>query len=359
MRYVAPIGALLLAACSGGGASDPTDTATTDTGTAVTTTVPTTTTNPTTTNPTTTAPTDPVVEQQFDVAATLDVLFVIDDSFSMAPHQQALADNYPSFADWLLDSGIDVHIGVTTTSVDTSGVCSHPDAAGGRLLSFQGVRWVDDSTPDPSQVFARLSQPGTNGSGCERGLSATRLALDEALVPPNAGFRRADAALHVVVLSDEEDQSDDPTSPQPIEPADIASWLESQGPDPADIALHSIVCDQAGSWGAGQLGSRYLEASQLTGGTVFSIDELDDDTMDTLGSLVLPRALSYFTLDSAPDPATLEVEITDSAGMVHPLVQGPEASGDYSLSVDDAQVVWLHGRPAEPGDVVTIRYEAL
>src|SRR4051794_34216042 len=63
-----------------------------------------------------------------DIPVTLnrnvDILFVIDDSPSMADKQKNLADNFPNFINVLntIQGGLpDVHIGVVTSDVGSSG----------------------------------------------------------------------------------------------------------------------------------------------------------------------------------------------------------------------------------------------
>src|SRR5690349_10507523 len=47
----------------------------------------------------------------------VDVLFTVDDSSSMEDEQGKLVDNFPRFADYFLGSGVDYHIGVTSTDL--------------------------------------------------------------------------------------------------------------------------------------------------------------------------------------------------------------------------------------------------
>src|SRR5687768_11631596 len=45
----------------------------------------------------------------------VDALFVVDNSCSMDVEQANLAANFPPFLGWFVDSGLDFHIGVTST----------------------------------------------------------------------------------------------------------------------------------------------------------------------------------------------------------------------------------------------------
>src|SRR4051812_27663931 len=50
-------------------------------------------------------------------ASHIDVLWVVDNSGSMAPRQENLAKNFQSFMDVFVKSGIDFRLAVTTTDV--------------------------------------------------------------------------------------------------------------------------------------------------------------------------------------------------------------------------------------------------
>ena len=126
----------------------------------------------------------------------VDVLFVIDDSCSMREEQQALAVNFAQFIRAADARAVDFHIGITTT--DTTQVA-------GRLVGPVITR----ATPNFQETFRTQSAVGTRGSGIETGLEAMQGALDEADRGTgfNAGLLRPDAALVVIIVSDEDDQS--------------------------------------------------------------------------------------------------------------------------------------------------------
>ncbi len=135
-------------------------------------------------------------------AAMLDILFVIDNSGSMDDDQEELATNFPAFMaqPQFNDGSIDLHLGVTTTDCDTG--------AQGRLVGTPLV--VTSDTPNMAAEFAANARVGTNGSGDEKGLLAMELALSPPNVPGyNDVFYRPEAALAVVVVSDEPDSSPD------------------------------------------------------------------------------------------------------------------------------------------------------
>jgi hypothetical protein len=139
-----------------------------------------------------------------------DILFVIDDSGSMGEEQANLRTNLGNFIQALKDSPVanDYQIGVTTTSVASfNGTLT---GAQGRL---QGTpRVLSGSSPTLVADFqTRIAALTTSGSGKEQPLRAMKLALSSPLISPggtNEGFLRSGARLAVVILSDEDDNSE-------------------------------------------------------------------------------------------------------------------------------------------------------
>jgi hypothetical protein len=69
-------------------------------------------------------------------------------------------------------------------------------------------RWIEKTDADPAGTFACLAALGTSGPGDEMPLAAMRMAFDERMADgTNTGFRRDDALLGIVMLTDENDCS--------------------------------------------------------------------------------------------------------------------------------------------------------
>jgi hypothetical protein len=83
----------------------------------------------------------------------------------------------------------------------------------GRLLAMSGMSrpWVErnDGTVDQiSSTFAQTANVGTSGPGIEMHLRAVEMAFGERVTDgSNAGFKRDDALLATVILTDEDDCS--------------------------------------------------------------------------------------------------------------------------------------------------------
>ncbi|MGF1509981.1 MAG: vWA domain-containing protein [Myxococcota bacterium] len=183
-----------------------------------------------------------------------DILFVVDNSGSMAEEQANLARNFFAFIDELTEEGGDYRIGVVTTDqgprqngsggnfcstpgniTECTGLSfqehltdfpfanqgTNPDQCQTTSIDFgcfrsdavdEGVIVIDESTTTPvarQEVIAQFSrnvQVGTCGSGVERGLEAMTSALAQTN-GCNTGFLRDEANLVVVIVSDEPDSS--------------------------------------------------------------------------------------------------------------------------------------------------------
>jgi hypothetical protein len=141
-------------------------------------------------------------QQPQQPSTPIDILFVIDDSGSMATNQANLAANLPGFIDLISKTPADFQLAVISTDMDDP-------AQSGRILAAPGnPKILNRNTPNLKQVFADNVKLGTRGSGFEQPLKAMETALSDPLLSgDNAGFLRGNALLGVVVVSDEEDCS--------------------------------------------------------------------------------------------------------------------------------------------------------
>jgi hypothetical protein len=196
----------------------------------------------------------------------VDMLFMVDNSPSMDPKQEALAKAFSKMIESLqkLPGGLpDVHVGVISSDIGAG-----ETEAGGNcrvLLGNKGILWGNDPNADPSKdnnqfatvknlknaagadgcgmnsgtrwiediqnldgltrtknyqgqlsdVFSCLAKGvGVNGCGYEHQLQSVRVALNPAdnINPQNFKFLRPRAYLAVVLVTDEDDCSADPNS---------------------------------------------------------------------------------------------------------------------------------------------------
>ena len=161
----------------------------------------------------------------------MDILFVIDDSGSMAEEQGNLAANFPRFIE-VLDAfqtgagrGLDYRLGVTTTGKDFTTVVNisflgmtlppmtiAENGPAGRLLQSESCGmtrpWIERSDTGVADSFSCIAQVGVMGASTEMPLHMWELAVTDRVADgSNAGFLREDALLAVVILTDEDDCS--------------------------------------------------------------------------------------------------------------------------------------------------------
>lgn len=186
----------------------------------------------------------------------MDIVFVVDDSGSMAEEQNNLATNFPMFANLLSSyttpegEKIDFRVAVTTTGRDITytidlGMGFPPqtqseDGDNGAFRNNCGSqkRFLDNTDTNMAQTLACRANVGTSGPGFEMPLLMSKWALSERVTDgTNAGFLRNDALLAIVYLTDENDSSTTENNwtiginggdPQPnYNPADHVQFLDT------------------------------------------------------------------------------------------------------------------------------------
>jgi len=217
-------------------------------------------------------------------AASADILWVLDDSASMADDLALLGPNFDAFADQLVSEALDAHVGVVTT----------------RDAVLRGeITVMTQETPALGAALSEAASVGTGGTGPSEGL---RTALD-ALTPPNTdpggpneGFLRQEATLHVVFVTDGDDESPGGT-------IDYAGPLVQLKLNETKLFLHAVIAGAA---------PRYEDAASMTHGAVAEIT--DPAWYDELGkvSWIDGEPCDTFELEQVPLPGTLEVSINDT-----------------------------------------------
>lgn len=136
---------------------------------------------------------------QGTASAQVDIVWMIDDSGSMENDQQAIKDNSAAFTSKLTAANVDFKLMVITSNVQDNGKLTN--LCDGYVTSAN------------ASEFGDCAIVGTNssGSGKEEGLEAMRRALDPSYSSGalNGDFLRAGADLHLIFVSDEEDEPDD------------------------------------------------------------------------------------------------------------------------------------------------------
>ena len=284
----------------------------------------------------------------------VDALWVIDNSCSMEDEQANLVANFPDFMSYFLTSGLDYHIGVVSTDLDDS---DHE----GRLIAVDDTRYITPDTESPVEVFTTMATVGTDGSGLEKGRLAVFAAIEgRATDPENIGFYRFDAALHTVIITDEDDDTDEGV----LSKDEFVAWYSALKARQSRRTFSSIVSPEGG--GAYD-GADYLELTDEIGGIPWNINSPNwSVVLDRLGVQASGLRKEFF-LTQLPVPASIEVEVTEEVeGQVVTNVYFPaEFDGDGNLTAGH----WVYDERRnsvrfveiipEPLATITIRYTLL
>ncbi len=241
--------------------------------------------------------------QKITYNTSTDILVVVDNSGSMGSKQAQLSASFGTFIDYMMSSGFDFRIAVTT--MDMSG--------GGAKGTFVGSpKVLTRSTPNLKQAFINNMNVGTRGSDLSRGLEAMENALSDGnLAGVNSGFFRPDALLAVLFLSDEDDGSvsnskhyiDLLDSKKPAFPWGYRGWL-ANSIVVKELSPECLTYNQFSSPGL-----KYLDLSNASGGVVESICAADLVQATKNLRARIAEILTQYHLISEPNLATIHVFI--------------------------------------------------
>ncbi len=340
---------------------------------------------------------DSFKQESEPVQNKIDMIWVIDNSGSMAPSQQALADNFESFIQDFVNKAFDFKIAVVTTEAFIKrypALTSYPDdiaefrdgnptdgPSGYAVISSDLMTSGGMSQQDLVDLFVLNIKQGTAGVGDERGMESLIAALNE---PANDGFLREDADLAVIFVTDEEDFSasgtpDIPTyiylGPQwssvdydtagkanfpyynetePLASNDENYWLTptseihnaifaAKGVDPSaadsgisvhSVAIHDQECRTALGGAGRTLAQRYAELSALSDGLSLSLCDDFAASLDLLSVDIIGKTTEFF-LKKTPIVSTLKVSVDNVL-----LAQSPTEGWTYNAEENS---VIFHG----------------
>jgi len=288
----------------------------------------------------------------------VDILWVVDDSNSMANEQFKVAEGMEQFLFALgANEDVDLHLGVVSTDMDL--------ATEDRGLLLGEPAYITRDDTDYLWDFMERVQVGTQGSDKERGLQAAYHALtDEDALAHNDGFLRDDAVLALVFVSDENDCSDDnwldddmsgalcyDIADQLVPTAEyIRSFQNIKGVG-GRVVASTIVGPQVSegceeSWP----GKRYSTLAEELDGAQGNICDTDySEVMDEIGSsITAPQRSFYLTYTPVQDTLVVyvddvEVESDETWGWVY---------DDALVSVD-----FLGDYVPEFGTTVSVSYD--
>jgi hypothetical protein len=252
------------------------------------------------------------------IRGSSDIVFIIDNSCSMAEEQANLQDNFAYFAAGLVEYDLDYQIGVITTDSPT----------------FRGEVITQD-TDDIEAEFISQTSVGTGGSGNEM---PSEMAYQSSSGGDISDFVRDDAILSMIFVSDEPDSS-------PSAWADYLDAFQSLKNDSDDYIAHAISGDWPTGCGTASATNNVYELTVATGGLYLSV--CATEWASHLEALVEGSVadLSSFELTQWPVPATIVVRvdgITTTTGWEY-------NEADNSVDFDETHV-------PEGGSTIEVEY---
>lgn len=255
-----------------------------------------------------------------------DILFFVDQSCSMDDDARALSDNFETFITELSNYTTDWHIIVAN---DDDG-CNNTGVLTTATTNYQ----------------SRFETAVTSGGGVwtEAGLTVTSNAVDKTDSGEcNSGFLRSDALLHIIMVSDEPEQS-------------LRSWdtyvnavIAKKG-DAAKVKFSAVAGDVPSgcrsATNSADPGTGYYDAVNYTGGEFLS---LCSDWSSSVGVLADASVeMSTFTLSRNPVPDTIRV-----------WVNGTESTGGWNYDSASNSIVFDPAFTPGEGDTVDVEYALL
>jgi hypothetical protein len=275
--------------------------------------------------------------QSTSVNNKVDIMWVVDSSGSMAEEQQNLADNFSAFITSFVTQGYDYNMAVTATDAwryEYSGAYANlakfrdGNIYSGTSADNSGIFMISTLTPDVVGTFRTNVKVGTSGSGDERAFDSFKQALTNTNNDQYA-FRRTDAYLAIVIISDEEDFSRNNATVDACSPASNCPNLRTvqSYEDFLDLYTGSLVTDRkynvstitiepgdtacmaANPSSSGHYGARYVQLANETDGVVGSICDANFSTsLDQIAGRIAELS-TQFRLDRDPVVASIVVHV--------------------------------------------------
>lgn len=276
----------------------------------------------------------------------VDIIWVVDDSSSMLPHQQKLANEVSDMITKLNELKMDYRMVVTTTSVGTG-------YAGGTYTGNPKV--LTKATADLVNLLKSRLIPGERGSNLEVGIqSLQNLLADSYVNDAGQGFHREESLLLINVLSDENDQTAGSSASvvqslksrldqfkKPFRP-NVGGWIMNF------IGVTDPECNRENSFGQDMVGHRYMDLASSSGGKSFSICNTSlKDAVASLQARVL-EIITDYPLASVPNLDTVRVYMNG--------VLVPRSSVNGWNYIPELRVIRFFGT-AVPSSDVTVKVD--
>jgi hypothetical protein len=237
-------------------------------------------------------------QQSAEQTKKIDILWIVDNSGSMANEQESLGRNFDAFISDFITKNVDFKMAITTT--DTSS-----DSKNGKIVTGSDTKLTSAmAQADEDQFmldFKNLVKVGISGSGYEKGLQAS----EGFMAKHAASWMRSDAYLAVVIISDEEDQS--PKTPQEYWD-NLVSFKSSAGLAKVYTIVDKTLSNSGSGISTGY--QRYASVANASAGIVSDIREDFAGVLGDMGTAII-NLLDSFALAATPVDGSLKVFVND------------------------------------------------
>jgi len=279
----------------------------------------------------------------------VDILWVVDDSGSMVNERRRLVNNFNRFVQELIALRVDFQMGVIS-------IVSND---GGRLRGTPRI--IDNRTPNARAVFEANTTFPASRSRWEQGLRMAEFALTPPNTSPggpNASFLRPNAALAVIVVTNEDDSSFGTTeyfgrlfrTLKGKGNENLVSFSIIGGPvpngcvPPGEAAFYGSLAEPS---------YRYVEIATRTGGIVGSICDASFEQTLLRIAQALNTLKRVFPMTVTPIVSSIRVTVIDGATSTP--VPRDDVTG-WQYRADTNSVVFLGTYVPPPGSTVRIEY---
>lgn len=238
----------------------------------------------------------------------VDILWIVDNSSSMAKHQQSLNTQIPGLVSTLNSLKMDYHMAVVTTSMGGTS----PD--GGRFIG--SPKYVTAATPNLVNTLTSRMLVGENGSNLECGLQSMENVFSASyMANEGKGFFRNDALLVVIALSDEDDHSKSNSAAAISYYTNFLDSIKAPWVDGSrswvfnfiGVLGNSSTCSTFNDYYAP--GYAYMGLAEVSGGVKESICSTNLSYAVSNVRARIYQILTDFKLSSVPDLTTMVVKI--------------------------------------------------
>jgi hypothetical protein len=283
----------------------------------------------------------------------VDVLFVVDNSNSMASSQTNLTTYFPSFISSFASKNLDFQMAVTTTDAylseplfasfytdypflyDAGQTQAHKAKFRDGLTTEDGVFIMLPTTPSLASIFLNNATVGVNGYGDERPWQSM---IDTLNSPLNSGFVRSNSFLSIISMSDEDDFSwngtayldNDYTDPRLYQVSDMLTYLNGLTSSTTankkyswnSISIQDQTCLATlnASVPGRTLGPRNDSMATATGGAILSLCSDFATGLESIAENILELA-TQFPLTRTPIVSSIVVTV-DGATVVASATNG-------------------------------------